>query len=135
MNQSRRGLPGSKLLSFASPKRKYPKKRRPRFAAASRFPALLDWSGGCGTRAARSDRPRRNPPTSLRHSAAHRGGKTETQNRKAGFVGCNKHSALHRMKHIRRNARWLLRPTHAIYFCVVASKKRGVVKKLSSIYP
>jgi len=37
------------------------------------FPALLDWSGGCGTRATRSDSPRRNPLTSLRYSAALRG--------------------------------------------------------------
>jgi len=41
--------------------KEYPSKRsRPRFAAAARFPALLDWSGGCGTRATRSDSPRRN---------------------------------------------------------------------------
>jgi hypothetical protein len=37
------------------------------------YPALLDWSGGCGTRASCSDSPRRNPLTSLRYSAAHRG--------------------------------------------------------------
>ena len=36
-------------------------------------PPLLDWSGGCGTRASRSDSPRRLPLTSLRYSAAHRG--------------------------------------------------------------
>jgi|SRR3989338_7872466 len=46
------------------------------------FPALLDWSGGCGTRAARSDSPCRNPLTSLRYSAALRGGQSETQNPK-----------------------------------------------------
>ena len=42
-------------------------------------PALLDWSGGFGTRATRSNSPRRHPLTSLRYSAAHRG------NREAGF--------------------------------------------------
>jgi hypothetical protein len=31
-------------------------------------------------------------------------------------VGCNKRSALHRMKYMRRNARWLLRPTLATHF-------------------
>jgi len=40
------------------------------------FPVLLDWSGGCGTRAARSNSPRRHPLTSLRYSAAHRGKKS-----------------------------------------------------------
>src|ERR1019366_1837949 len=29
------------------------------------------------------------------------------------FVGCNKRSALHQIKHMWRNARWLLRPTRA----------------------
>jgi hypothetical protein len=43
------------------------------------FPALLDWSGGCGTRASRSDSPRRHPLTSLRYSAAHRGKKIKTK--------------------------------------------------------
>ncbi|MCK9200717.1 MAG: hypothetical protein M0P59_04405 [Gallionella sp.] len=37
------------------------------------FPAMLDWSGGCGTRASRSNSPRRLPLPSLRFSAAHRG--------------------------------------------------------------
>jgi len=58
------------------------KEMPPRFAAAARCPALLDWSGGCGTRATRSDNPRRHPLTSLRYSAALRGRKAETQ--KAG---------------------------------------------------
>jgi hypothetical protein len=46
------------------------------------FPALLDWSGGCGTRTIRyaatcSNSPRRLPLTSLRYSAAHRGRKSK----------------------------------------------------------
>jgi hypothetical protein len=63
---------------------KVAKERRPRFAAASRCPALLDWSGGCGTRATRSNGPRRNPLTSLRYSAAHRGRKAKTRNTCSG---------------------------------------------------
>jgi hypothetical protein len=50
---------------------------RPRFTAPAGYPALLDWSGGCGTRATRSDSPRRHPLTSLRYSAAHRGKKAK----------------------------------------------------------
>src|SRR3989338_5913553 len=42
-------------VTFLVLPRKVTQRRRPRFAAASRYPALLDWSGGCGTRAARSD--------------------------------------------------------------------------------
>src|SRR3989338_3437202 len=86
-------------VTFLVLPRKVTQRRRPRFAAASRYPALLDWSGGCGTRAARSDitsdlagvvcqpsrmascfiSPRRNPLTSPRYSAAHRGGKSKTK--------------------------------------------------------
>jgi len=40
------------------------------------YPALLVWSGGCGTRATRSNSPRRHLLTSLRYSAAHRGRKS-----------------------------------------------------------
>jgi len=53
--------------------RKVTKRKRPRFAAPAGYPALLDWSGGCGTRAMRSNSPRRLSLTSLRYSAAHRG--------------------------------------------------------------
>ncbi len=45
------------------------------------FPALLGKSGGCGTRATRSDSPRRNPLTRLRYSAALKGNKINS-----GFV-------------------------------------------------
>jgi hypothetical protein len=45
------------------------KRSRPQLAAASRFPALLKRSGGCGTRATRSDSPRRLPLTVFRYSA------------------------------------------------------------------
>jgi len=40
------------------------------------FPALLGKSGGCGTRATRSDSPRRNPLTCLCYSAALKGMKS-----------------------------------------------------------
>jgi len=60
-------------VTFLVLPRKVTKRNRPRFAAPAGCPALLDWSGGCGTRAARSDSPRRYPLTSLRYSAAHRG--------------------------------------------------------------
>ena len=64
-------------VTFLALPRKVTQRRRPRFAAAARFPALLDCSGGCGTRATRSDSPRRNPLTSLRYSAALRGKKAK----------------------------------------------------------
>ncbi len=60
-------------VTFLALPRKVTKRSRPQFAAATRFPALFACSGGCGTRAARSNSPRRNPLTSLRYSAAHRG--------------------------------------------------------------
>src|SRR5450756_1488974 len=60
-------------VTFLVLPRKVTKRNRPRFAAPAGFPALLDWSGGCGTRATRSNSPRRHPLTSLRYSAAHRG--------------------------------------------------------------
>ena len=67
---------------FCFAKRKYPKKRRPRFAAPLGCPALLADDGGCGTRArsfhrgnsglsvSPSDSPRRNLRRRLRCSAA-----------------------------------------------------------------
>ena len=45
----------------------------------SRPLSLLDWSGGCGTRTACSDSPRRNPLTSLRYSVADEGMKSENR--------------------------------------------------------
>ena len=45
-----RGLPGGNLLSLLR-QRKKAKKGDPRFVAAARFPALLETSGRCGTRA------------------------------------------------------------------------------------
>src|SRR5450759_2661490 len=60
-------------VTFLVLPRKVTQRSRPRFAAAARCPALLDRSGGCGTRTACSNSPRRNPLTSLRYSAAHRG--------------------------------------------------------------
>jgi hypothetical protein len=56
-------------VTFLVLPRKVTKRGRPRCAAPSGFPALLDWSGGCGTRATRSDSPRRHPLTSFRYSA------------------------------------------------------------------
>ena len=76
------------LVTFLVLPRKVTKRNRPRFAAAARYPALLDWSGGCGTRATRSNSPRRNPLTSLRYSAAHRGGNAKIQNLKIGWARC-----------------------------------------------
>jgi len=64
-------------VTFLVLPRKVTQRRRPRFAAPAGYPALLDWSGGCGTRAARSDSPRRLPLTSLRYSAALRGKKAK----------------------------------------------------------
>jgi hypothetical protein len=66
------------LVTFLVLPRKVTKRSRPRFAAPAGFPALLDWSGGCGTRTIRyastcSNSPRRHLLTSLRYSAAHRG--------------------------------------------------------------
>ena len=55
------------------------------------FPALLDWSGGCGTRATRSNSPRRHPLTSLRYSAAHRGMKIKTQKQQS-MESCAHHA-------------------------------------------
>jgi len=95
--QSRGVRPRTPVPFFVRPK-KGTKETPPRFAAAARYPALLDRSGGCGTRAMRSDitsdlagvvcqlsrmascfiSPRRNPLTSLRYSAAHRGYKVKT---------------------------------------------------------
>ena len=59
--------------TFFTRVKKAVKENTPRFAAPAGFPALLAWSGGCGTRATRSNSPRRHPLTSLRYSAAHRG--------------------------------------------------------------
>jgi hypothetical protein len=73
--QSRGVWPRTPITFFVRPK-KVIKETPPRFTAASRYPALLDWSGGCGTRTACSNSPRRNPLTSLRYSAAHRGMKS-----------------------------------------------------------
>jgi hypothetical protein len=86
-------------VTFLVLPRKVTKRNRPRFAAATRYPTLLDWSGGCGTRATRSNitsdlagvvcqlsrmascfiSPRRHPLTSLRYSAAHRGEKRNSK--------------------------------------------------------
>ena len=124
--QSKPTSPGvaRQQVTFLVLPRKVTQRRRPRFAAASRFPALLDWSGGCGTRTSCSDSPRRLPLTSLRYSAAHRGRKIQNQKSRwvshcsihlmpairkpwsipdystsdLDRVGCNKRSALHRMK-------------------------------------
>ena len=86
MAESKSKPPGvaRQLVTFLVLPRKVTKRSRPRFAAAARFPALLDWSGGCGTRATRSDSPRRNPLTSLRYSAALRGMKPKTANLDGG---------------------------------------------------
>src|SRR5450759_4916333 len=73
-----------RLVTFLVLPRKVTKRNRPRFAAPAGYPALLDWSGGCGTRASRSDSPHRHLLTSLRYSAALRGKNTKTQNRKFG---------------------------------------------------
>ena len=72
------GSPAASHFFLRRQRKSNQKRRRPRFAAAARYPALLDWSGGCGTRTIRcastcSNSPRRQPLTSLRYSAAHRG--------------------------------------------------------------
>ena len=96
VKQSRGVRPRTPITFFVRPK-KVIKETPPRFTAATRCPALLDWSGGCGTRTTCSDitsdlagvvcqlsrtassfiSPRRHPLTSLRYSAAHRGRKAE----------------------------------------------------------
>ncbi len=49
------------------------KEGEPQSTTSSRFPALLDRSGGCGTRTACSDSPRRLPLTCLRYSVVEQG--------------------------------------------------------------
>ena len=65
--------PAGQLLFLACPSKSNQKERHPAYRPLRGFPALLAMPGGCGTRASRSDSPRRNPLTSLRYSAAHRG--------------------------------------------------------------
>src|SRR5450759_1644221 len=92
-------------VTFLVLPRKVTKRSRPRFAAPAGCPALLVWSGGCGTRTACSNitsdlagvvcqlsrmascfiSARRNPLTSLRYSVADEGDekrKPKTQNPK-----------------------------------------------------
>jgi len=72
-----RGVRPRTPITFFMRLKKIIKETPPRFAAPAASPALLDWSGGCGTRAMRSNSPRRLSLTSLRYSAALRGGKTK----------------------------------------------------------
>jgi hypothetical protein len=69
------GLPGAarRLVTFLASPRKVTQRRRHPSTAPTGFPALLAKPGGCGTRALRSDSPRRNPPTRLRYSAVDQG--------------------------------------------------------------
>jgi hypothetical protein len=62
-----------RLVTFLASPRKVTQRRRAPSTAPSGFPALLVKPGGCGTRAARSDSPRRLPPACLRCSAVDRG--------------------------------------------------------------
>ena len=61
--------------------RKPPLVRRPSLRYG--FPALLAKPGCCGTRATRSDSPRRNPPAWLRYSAADQGDRKAKQHKTA----------------------------------------------------
>src|SRR5450759_4565803 len=105
-NKSKPPVVARQQVTFLVLPRKVTKRNRPRFAAPAGYPALLDWSGGCGTRTACSNitsdlagvvcqlsrmascfiSARQHPLTSLRYSAAHRGGKAKTkiQNLKIG---------------------------------------------------
>jgi hypothetical protein len=76
-------------------------------------PALLDWSGGCGTRATRSDSPRRNPLTSLRYSAAYRGITDEIK------ITCGGQHVAHHTK----KGRWLKQ----FYFGTSESMRFGLI--------
>jgi len=68
---------------YIIPQRKEPKKAAPirRPSLRCGFPALLAKPGCCGTRALRSNSPRRNPPAWLRYSAADQGDRKTIQNR------------------------------------------------------
>ena len=68
--------PAGQLLFLACPSKSNQKERHPAYRPLQGFPALLAMPGGCGTRASRSDSPRRLPPAYLRYSAAHRGPET-----------------------------------------------------------
>ncbi len=76
------------LVTFLVLPRKVTKRNRPRFAAAARCPALLDWSGLLinshdPLRGHVLKHIRQNSLTSLRYSAALRGRKSEIQNLKS----------------------------------------------------
>ena len=49
------------------------------------YPALLAMPGGCGTRASRSDSPRRLPPAWLRYSAVRRGPNNQVNSGASAF--------------------------------------------------
>ena len=61
------GVARRQVPFFCVAKRKEPKKRRPRFAAPAGYPALLVWSGGCGTRPSGAHKSR--PTAELRQSS------------------------------------------------------------------
>src|SRR4030067_2960845 len=83
------------LVTFLVLPRKVTQRKRPRFAAATRFPALLGRSGCCGTRTACSDSPRRNLLTSLRYSAALRGKEAKRFCVRCAHVFCRSGFARH----------------------------------------
>ena len=55
------------LVTFLVLPRKVTKRNRPRFPAPAGFPALLEWSGGCGTRPGGAHKPR--PTAELKQSS------------------------------------------------------------------
>ena len=65
-------LPGvaRRLVTFFVLPKKVTQKSRPQSAIPAGFPVLLEWTGGCGTRTACSDSPRRHPLSILRYSVA-----------------------------------------------------------------
>jgi hypothetical protein len=63
--------------------RKVTKRNRPGFAAAARFPALLDWSGGTNSRYALKQSSPTSPDQPALLGGA-QGMKCESQNRKSG---------------------------------------------------
>ena len=70
-------LPGvaRRLVTFFVLPKKVTQKSRPQSAIPAGFPVLLEWTGGCGTRTACSDSPRRHPLASLCYSVADEGSK------------------------------------------------------------
>jgi hypothetical protein len=78
------GLPDGKLLSLACPRESNQRERHPAAPVLRTAHVTPIKSGGCGTRAARSDSPRRKPPILL----TLRGGAGGGSSRVWCWVGC-----------------------------------------------